>query len=104
VSTGRPEPARPAGADDAPIDEQEPVVSEADRTPDPNDPRRGMTPRPKRGRALFFGTFLGLIVLVFLFITLVAQCGTDDDDEVYEDDPQGIALVVGDPAPSPTGV
>ncbi|WP_448638700.1 hypothetical protein [Geodermatophilus sp. URMC 63] len=79
-------------------------MSEADRTPDPSDPRRGMTPKPKRGRALFFGTFLGLIVLVFLFITLVAQCGTGDDDEVYENDPQGIALVVDDPAPSPTGV
>ncbi|MGR7026429.1 hypothetical protein [Geodermatophilus sp. URMC 62] len=78
-------------------------MSEADRTPDPSDPRRGMTPKPKRGRALFLGTFLGLIVLVFLFITLVAQCGTSDDDEVY-DDPQGIALVVDDPAPSPTGV
>jgi hypothetical protein len=79
-------------------------VSEADRTPDPNDPRRGMTPRPKRGRALLFGTFFGLIVLVFLFITLVSQCGTGDDDEVYEDDPQGIAVVVDDPAPFPTGV
>ena len=79
-------------------------MSEADRRPDPNDPRRGMTPRPKRGRALLLGTFFGLIVLVFLFITLVSQCGTGDDDEVYEDDPQGTAVVVDDPAPSPTGV
>ncbi len=78
-------------------------MSEADRTPDPNDPRHGMKPRPKRGRVLFFGTFLGLIVFVFLFITLVSQCGTGDDDEVYEDDPQGIAVVVDDPVPPLVG-
>ncbi len=69
-------------------------MAEARRPPDPQDPRRGMTPRPKRGRALMLGIFLGLIVFVFLFITLVSQCGTGDDDEVYEDDPQGSALVV----------
>ena len=74
-------------------------MPEADRTPDPNDSRRGMTPKPRRGRALLLGTFLGLIVFVFLFITLVSQCGTGDDDEVYEDDPQGIAAVVDDPVP-----
>ncbi len=73
-------------------------MSEAARTPDPQDPRRGMTPRPKRGRALMLGVFFGLIVSVFLFITLVSQCGTGDDDEVYEDDPQGSALVVDDVA------
>ncbi len=75
-------------------------MSEADRTPDPNDPRRGLTPRPKRGRALLLGTFLGLIVLVFLFMTLVSQCGTGDDDEVYEDDIEGSALVVDAPLPA----
>ena len=63
-------------------------------TPGPEDPRRGMTPRPKRGRALFLGTFLGLIVMVFAIILLVSQCGTDDEDEVYDDDVQGAALVV----------
>ncbi|SDC76206.1 hypothetical protein SAMN05660690_2446 [Geodermatophilus telluris] len=73
-------------------------------TPDPEDPRRGMHPRPKRGRALFFGTFAGLVVFVFLFIVLVSQCGTGDDDEVYDDDPQGAALVVEDPLPASAGV
>lgn len=77
-------------------------MSEAARPPDPDDPRRGMHPRPKRGRALLLGTFLGLVVFVFLFITLVSQCGTDDDDEVLDDDIRGSALVVdGAPAPLP---
>ncbi|MEX5718285.1 hypothetical protein [Geodermatophilus maliterrae] len=76
-------------------------MSQADRTPDPDDPRRGMHPRPKRGRALLLGTFLGLVVLVFLFMTLVSQCGTGGDGEASEDDPQGIAVAVDDPvAPS----
>ena len=66
--------------------------------PDPDDQRHGMTPRPKRGRAVLLATFFGVIVFVFLFITLVSQCGTGDDDEVYEDDPQGTALVVDDVA------
>jgi hypothetical protein len=70
-------------------------------TPDPDDQRRGMTPRPKRGRAVLLGTFAGVIVFVFLFITLVSQCGTGDDDEVYEDDPQGAAWVVEEPLPLP---
>ncbi len=48
-------------------------------TPDPDDQRHGMTPRPKRGRALLLATFLGVIVFVFLFITLVSQCGTGED-------------------------
>ncbi|MGX5655340.1 hypothetical protein ACWKWC_11265 [Geodermatophilus nigrescens] len=68
--------------------------------PDPEDPRRGMNPRPKRGRALFLGTFLGLIVMVFAIILLVSQCGTDDDDEVYDDDNQGLALVVDEALPA----
>ncbi len=72
-------------------------MSEADRTPDPNDPHRGMTPKPKRGRVLLIGTFLGLIVFVFLFITLVGQCGTSDAAGVSGNDPQGAAVVVGDP-------
>ncbi len=74
-------------------------MSEAARTPDPDDQRRGMTPRPARGRALMLGVFFGLIVFVFLFITLVSQCSTGDDDEVSEDDPQGVALVVDEVAP-----
>ena len=69
-------------------------MAEAPRTPDPQDPRRGMHPRPQRGRAVLLGTFAGLIVLVFAIILLVSQCGTGDDDEVYEDDIQGASLVV----------
>ena len=69
-------------------------MSQAARPPDPDDPRRGMRVRPKRGRAMFLGTFVGLIVLVFAIILLVSQCGTDDEDEVYDDDVQGAALVV----------
>ncbi|GAB3197928.1 hypothetical protein GCM10027261_24200 [Geodermatophilus arenarius] len=80
-------------------------MSQAARPPDPDDARRGMQPRPKRGRAMFFGTFLGLIVLVFAFILLVSQCGTGDDDEVYEDDPSGapasVSVVLEDPVPAP---
>jgi hypothetical protein len=52
-------------------------MSEAARRPDPEDPRRGMRMRPKRGRAMFAGTFVGLIVLVFAFILLVSQCSPD---------------------------
>ena len=69
-------------------------MSQAARPPEPDDPRRGMHPRPKRGRAVLLGTFLGLIVMVFAIILLVSQCGTDDEDEVYDDDIQGAALVV----------
>jgi hypothetical protein len=69
-------------------------MAEARRPPDPQDPRRGMQPRPKRGRAVLLGTFAGLIVLVFAIILLVSQCGTGDDDEVYDDDIQGVSLVV----------
>ncbi|MGY1653886.1 hypothetical protein [Geodermatophilus sp. SYSU D01119] len=72
-------------------------MSQPASAPDPQDPRRGMNPRPKRGRAMFLGTFLGLIVLVFAIILLVSQCGTGDDDEVYEDDIEGAALVVDGP-------
>ena len=79
-------------------------MSQADHTPDPDDPHRGMHPRPKRGRALLLGTFLGLIVLVFLFMTLVSQCSPGDDGEASEDDPQGIAVVVDDPAAPSTVV
>ncbi|MBM7808353.1 hypothetical protein JOD57_004190 [Geodermatophilus bullaregiensis] len=78
-------------------------MSQADPTPDPNDPRRGMRPRPKRGRALLLATFFGLIVLVFLFITLVGQCGMSAQDEALWD-PQGTAVVVDDPAPPSTAV
>jgi hypothetical protein len=46
---------------------------------------------------LLIGTFLGLIVFVFLFITLVGQCGTSDAAGVSGNDPQGSAVVVGDP-------
>ncbi|SNS41789.1 hypothetical protein SAMN04488107_2469 [Geodermatophilus saharensis] len=56
-------------------------MSQAARPPDPQDPRRGMQPRPKRGRAVLLGTFLGLIVLVFAFILLVSQCSADEDDD-----------------------
>ncbi|MGY1730338.1 hypothetical protein ACI798_02365 [Geodermatophilus sp. SYSU D01045] len=80
-------------------------MSQAARPPDPDDPRRGMQPRPKRGRAVLLGTFLGLIVLVFAFILLVSQCGTGDDDEVYEDDPAGapasVSVVLDHPVPAP---
>jgi hypothetical protein len=59
-----------------------------------------MHPRPKRGRAVLLGTFFGLIVMVFAIILLVSQCGTGDDDEVYEDDIEGSALVVDAPLPA----
>ena len=72
-------------------------------TPDPQDPRRGVRSRPRRGRAVLLGTFAGLIVMVFAIILLVSQCGTGDDDEVYEDDIEGSALVV-DGAPAPPSV
>jgi hypothetical protein len=36
--------------------------------------------------------------MVFAIILLVSQCGTGDDDEVYEDEIEGAALVVDDPA------
>src|ERR671916_164168 len=55
-----------------------PAVSQAARPPDPDDPRRGMRVRPQRGRALFLGTFVGLIVLVFAIILLVSQCANSD--------------------------
>ncbi|MGY1668722.1 hypothetical protein ACI79O_22830 [Geodermatophilus sp. SYSU D00696] len=75
-------------------------MSQAARPPDPQEPRRGMPPpRPRRGRAVFFGTFLALLVAVFAFILLVSQCGTGDDDEVYDDDVEGAALVVDVAAP-----
>ena len=67
--------------------------------PDPDDQRHGMTPKPKRGRVLLLGTFFGVIVFVFLFITLVSQCGTGDDDAA-----QGATSVVGEHALSPIGV
>ena len=72
-------------------------MSQAARPPEPDDPRRGMRMRPKRGRAVLLGTFFGLIVMVFAIILLVSQCGTGDDDEVYEDDIEGSALVVVEP-------
>jgi hypothetical protein len=75
-------------------------MSQAARPPEPDDPRRGMHPRPKRGRAVLLGTFFGLIVMVFAIILLVSQCGTGDDDEVYEDDIEGSALVVDAPLPA----
>ncbi|PRY47824.1 hypothetical protein LY71_1113 [Geodermatophilus tzadiensis] len=67
-------------------------------TPDPDDQRHGMTPRPKRGRALLLATFLGVIVFVFLFITLVSQCGTGEDTA------QGPSSVVEHQVPSAVGV
>ena len=76
-------------------------MSEADRTPDPNDPRRGRTPRPKRGRALLIGTFLGLTAFVFIFITLVGKSGRSDAPEVSGHEPQGTAVGAGDPVVSP---
>jgi hypothetical protein len=75
-------------------------MSQAARPSEPDDPRRGMRPRPKRGRAVLLGTFFGLIVMVFAIILLVSQCGTGDDDEVYEDDIEGSALVVDAPLPA----
>ena len=75
-------------------------MSQAARPPEPDDPRRGMRPRPKRGRAVLLGTFFGLIVMVFAIILLVSQCGTGDDDEVYDDDIQGVAVVVDEPLPA----
>ena len=52
------------------------------------------------GRAVLLGTFFGLIVMVFAIILLVSQCGTGDDDEVYDDDIQGVAVVVDEPLPA----
>ena len=75
-------------------------MSQAARTPEPEDPRRGMRPRPKRGRAVLLGTFAGLIVMVFAIMLLVSQCGTGDDDEVYDDDIRGAAVVVDGPLPA----
>jgi hypothetical protein len=49
---------------------------------------------------VLLGTFFGLIVMVFAIILLVSQCGTGDDDEVYEDDIEGSALVVDAPLPA----
>ena len=67
--------------------------------PDPDDQRHGMTPKPKRGRAVLLATFFGVIVFVFLFITLVSQCGTGNDDAA-----QGGACVVEDQVCSPIRV
>ena len=67
-------------------------------TPDPEDQRHGMTPRPQRGRALLLATFVGVIVFVFLFITLVSQCGTGEDTA------QGLTSVVEQQVRSPVGV
>jgi hypothetical protein len=72
-------------------------VSQAARPPDPDDPRRGMRVRPQRGRALFLGTFVGLIVLVFAIILLVSQCAPEDDDEGGDDDATGVTVVVEQP-------
>ncbi len=79
-------------------------MAETPRPPDPQDPRRGMRPRPKRGRAVLLGTFAGLIVMVFAIILLVSQCGTGDDDEVYEDEIEGASLVVDGPTSPPLPV
>jgi hypothetical protein len=44
--------------------------------------RPSETPRP-RSRALIVGAALAAFVLIFAFILLVSQCGTDDDSEIY---------------------
>ncbi|WP_369253296.1 hypothetical protein [Geodermatophilus amargosae] len=79
-------------------------MSEAARPPDPDDPRRGMHVRPKRGRAVLLGTFAGLIALVFAIILLVSQCAPEDDDEGGDDNAGGagpaVSVVVEQPGPA----
>ncbi len=81
-------------------------MSQAARPPDPQDPRRGMQPRPQRGRAVLLGTFLGLIALVFAFILLVSQCSADggegSDDNAGSTGPAA-AVVVEEVAPPLVG-
>ena len=72
-------------------------MSQAARPPDPDDPQRGMRVRPQRGRALFFGTFAGLIVLVFAIILLVSQCANSDGDQGGDDNAGGVPVVVEQP-------
>ena len=75
-------------------------MSQAARPPDPDDPRRGMRVRPQRGRALFLGTFVGLIVLVFAIILLVSQCANGDGDQGGDDNATGVTVVAGDSGPA----
>ena len=73
-------------------------MSQAARPPDPDDPRRGMRVRPQRGRALFLGTFVGLLVLVFAIILLVSQCAPEDDEQGGDDNASGVTVVVDAPS------
>jgi hypothetical protein len=61
-----------------------------------------MHPRPKRGRAVLGGTFVGLIVLVFAIILLVSQCG-QGEDRAQGAEPRPAAVVVDAAAAPPAG-
>jgi len=74
-------------------------VSQAPRPPDPDDQRRGMSPRPQRGRVLLLGTFVGLIVGIFAIILLVSQCAPGDDGG-GDGDATGVTVVVDPPGPA----
>jgi hypothetical protein len=83
---------------DAPFVE-ETAMTEAPRSDRDRPERPGG--RRGRGRLILQSTVLAAVLLVFAFILLVSQCGTDDGSIYGSGEGTAPALLLSDPSPGP---